>query len=71
MCYICTEWAKRPCIANSHGHTALRDENSADIADEAGDFVNHVLGIGLAPLPAGKLVADFVGDGVISLVSRS
>jgi hypothetical protein len=50
---------------------ALRDENSADIADEAGDLVNHVLGIGLGLLPGGNLVADFVGDGVTSLVSRS
>ncbi len=50
---------------------ALRDNNSADIADEAGDLVNHVLGIGLGLLPGGTFVADFVGDGVTSLVSRS
>ncbi len=50
---------------------ALRDENFADIADEAGDLVEHVLGIGLGLLPGGNLVAGFVGDGVTSLVSRS
>ena len=49
---------------------ALRDNDSADIADEAGDLVNHVLGIGLGLLPGGNFVADFVGDGVTSLVSR-
>jgi hypothetical protein len=49
---------------------ALQDENSADIADEVGDLVNHVLGIGLGLLPGGNVVADFVGDGVTSLLSR-
>ena len=49
---------------------ALRDENSADIDDEVGDLVNHVLGIGLGLLPGGTFVADFVGDGVTSLLSR-
>ena len=50
---------------------ALQNNNSPDIADEAGDLVEHVLGIGLGLLPAGTIVADFVGDGVTSLVSRS
>jgi hypothetical protein len=58
-------------MAKSHGHTALRDENSADIADEAGDLAEHVLGIGLGLLPGGNIVAGFVGDEVTSMVSRS
>ncbi len=50
---------------------ALQNNNSPDIADEAGDLVEHVLGIGLGLLPGGTIVADFIGDGVTSLVSRS
>jgi glucose/arabinose dehydrogenase len=50
---------------------ALQNNNSPDIADEAGDLVEHVLGIGLGLLPGGNVVAGFVGDGVTSLVSRS
>jgi glucose/arabinose dehydrogenase len=50
---------------------ALQDDNRADIADEAGDLVEHVLGIGLGLLPGGNMVADFIGNGVTSLVSRS
>jgi len=34
-------------------------------------LVEHVLGIGLGLLPGGTIVADFIGDGVTSLVSRS
>jgi hypothetical protein len=50
---------------------ALQDENSVDIADEAGDLVGHVLGIGLGLLPGGNIMAGVVGDGVTSMVSRS
>ena len=50
---------------------ALQNNNSPDIADEAGDLVEHILGIGLGLLPGGTIVAEFVGDGVTSLVSRS
>lgn len=50
---------------------ALQNNNSPDIADEAGDLVEHVLGVGLGLLPGGNVVADFFGDGVTSLVSRS
>jgi hypothetical protein len=50
---------------------ALRDGDSADIADETGDLVEHVLGIGLGLLPGGNVVAGLLGDGVTSSVSRS
>jgi glucose/arabinose dehydrogenase len=49
---------------------ALRDGDSANIADETGDLVGHVLGIGLGLLPGGTFVADFVGDGITELLSR-
>lgn len=48
---------------------ALQASDSADIADEAGDLVSNVLGLALGLLPGGIFVADFVGDGITSLVS--
>lgn len=50
---------------------ALQNNNSADINDEVSDVVTHVLGVGLGLLPGGTIVADYIGNEVMSLASRS
>lgn len=49
---------------------ALQNNNSADIDDEIGDVITHVLGVGLGLLPGGTIVADYLGDGITSLLGR-